>query len=490
MKLILRWLFYSLYLILGLFFLQSNILAQAKLKQNFKQKNRKNLEFIPDKRPLSDTDKAKKKEGLYFTGLPLINVDPVGGVGYGLRVILFENGSRNNALFDYAPYFHKVFAQAFFTTKGRHFHTINWDAPYLFRFLNKWFRVRSQINYDDDPTINYYGIGDESARPVHFRISGASNILKSIRDVDEFQEYLDQFENKTGNTASRYNKVRLFRPTWTISTESDIFYVLNGAVRLTFGFNFQYVDVTDYTGNTVELYDDKEKRDKKFQQVDTKLKQDFKAGLIYGINDSWNNGMRFAISFDNRDYEPDPNRGTFTEFTMEFIPQFLGSRFGYSRYNLTSRVYYDPIPNYEDFVIAVRGSYYFVIGDRAPFYALGDVLFSNTLSPEISGGGFRTLRGYRSRRFAGKANALFNFELRWTFWHFPPAAGQQFSLILVPFVDIGRAFESVALTNGKDWGLSYGAGLRIAWNQATIIFVDYGRSAEGGNVYINFNHVF
>ncbi len=35
-----------------------------------------------------------------------------------------------------------------------------------------------------------------------------------------------------------------------------------------------------------------------------------------------------------------------------------------------------------------------------------------------------------------------------------------------------------------------GAGFRVAWNQATIIVVDYGVSREGSSLYVNFNQPF
>jgi hypothetical protein len=30
----------------------------------------------------------------------------------------------------------------------------------------------------------------------------------------------------------------------------------------------------------------------------------------------------------------------------------------------------------------------------------------------------------------------------------------------------------------------------VAWNEATIIMVDYGFSSEGSGLYVNFNHIF
>ena len=67
---------------------------------------------------------------------------------------------------------------------------------------------------------------------------------------------------------------------------------------------------------------------------------------------------------------------------------------------------------------------------------------------------------------------------------------QDFGFILVPFLDLGRTFDSVLDTTLTGWKNGQGAGLRIAWNQATIAFVDVGFSREDAGVYINFNHIF
>jgi hypothetical protein len=39
-------------------------------------------------------------------------------------------------------------------------------------------------------------------------------------------------------------------------------------------------------------------------------------------------------------------------------------------------------------------------------------------------------------------------------------------------------------------GTSYGGALRVAWNLATIVTIDYGVSSEDAGFYINFNHIF
>ena len=89
----------------------------------------------------------------------------------------------------------------------------------------------------------------------------------------------------------------------------------------------------------------------------------------------------------------------------------------------------------------------------------------------------------------GRVAALANAELRWTFVNFR-AIGQHVGLMVVPFADAGRTFDRVSATSLSDYTFGYGAGFRIAWNQAPIINVDYGKSAEGSALYINFGHPF
>ncbi|HRI10867.1 MAG TPA: hypothetical protein PKW35_23775, partial [Nannocystaceae bacterium] len=65
-----------------------------------------------------------------------------------------------------------------------------------------------------------------------------------------------------------------------------------------------------------------------------------------------------------------------------------------------------------------------------------------------------------------------------------------FGFILVPFVDLGGTFDKVSDTRLGALKRSQGGALRIAWNQATIVMLDYGFSDEDSGLYINFNHIF
>ena len=51
-------------------------------------------------------------------------------------------------------------------------------------------------------------------------------------------------------------------------------------------------------------------------------------------------------------------------------------------------------------------------------------------------------------------------------------------------------FDSLGDLTVRDWQPSYGGALRIAWNLATLVTIDYGRSSEDTGFYINFNHIF
>jgi hypothetical protein len=85
--------------------------------------------------------------------------------------------------------------------------------------------------------------------------------------------------------------------------------------------------------------------------------------------------------------------------------------------------------------------------------------------------------------------ALTNYEIRWTFAK-TKLLGQRFAFIAVPFVDMGRVFDSVRRTSLARWERSQGLALRVAWNLATIISIDYGVSNEDSGLYINFAHIF
>jgi outer membrane protein assembly factor BamA len=61
---------------------------------------------------------------------------------------------------------------------------------------------------------------------------------------------------------------------------------------------------------------------------------------------------------------------------------------------------------------------------------------------------------------------------------------------VAPFFDAGTVrdkWQDLGFSNLKT---SYGAGLRVAWNQSTILSFDYGKSKEDGLFYIGIGQAF
>jgi hemolysin activation/secretion protein len=103
-------------------------------------------------------------------------------------------------------------------------------------------------------------------------------------------------------------------------------------------------------------------------------------------------------------------------------------------------------------------------------------------------GGERTLRGFRQDRFVGHVAVAANAEVRWTFAKFP-LFKQRFSLQAAPFIDAGRVFDRVSFSF-EDWKIAAGGGLRIGWNQSTIVMFDFGASREDIGFFIDFGMPF
>ncbi len=90
------------------------------------------LAFLPlgaQAAKLSEDTLAKKKEGWYPTGLPLVNFSSDDGFGYGARVYMYYNGSKEDAYFDSTPYFMQLYAQYYATTNRRQLSRANLDMP-------------------------------------------------------------------------------------------------------------------------------------------------------------------------------------------------------------------------------------------------------------------------------------------------------------------------------------------------------------------------
>lgn len=430
-------------------------------------------EFMARKRPMDAEDLVRKKEGGYFTGLPLVNSDPDTGIGFGARVLYFWNGPRESPFFAYTPYRHRVFAQGFGTTNGWQYHWLDYDGLYL---QGSPFRLRASLVYERNTAANYFGVGEGTLAALRSPTTSAA--------FDRFSDYTDDLRRlqPDGTAATRRDKYLLQRPAAAITLERDF---AGGLVRVQGGLGLQHVTVEDGVGRSVRARD-AAGRDVDGRQGDTRLATDCRAGVILGCGGGLHNTLKLGIAFDTRDFEPDPNAGFFVDLTGELSSRYVGSDYDYGRLTFSPRVYVSPFPQLTDLVVAAR-LVYSAQTDGVPFFAMNTLAMTDGNRAGL--GGLRTLRGYKQDRFVGRFAAMAGVEVRWTFTHFRLGA-QRFGLMLVPLLDMGRVFDGFDRFTFAGWKRGQGAGFRVAWNQATIIVVDYARSDEDSGLYINFNHAF
>ncbi|MBF0287425.1 MAG: BamA/TamA family outer membrane protein [SAR324 cluster bacterium] len=433
------------------------------------------LGYVVNKPVLSKKNLAKKRELEYFVPIPLLAFDPDIGWGTGIRLYYYSNGEKTDPLFRYTPYFHRIFGQAFLTTKNAQFSILDLDSPYLWGTL---FRVRSRILLVKNPTTNYFGIGNESLRhfqlPVALQSSDSPNSFSKLKDYDK--ELKQTLPN--GETYAQYYKYTYHATSWRLALERDLY---GGLVRLMGGIRIEKNDIYDYSGEEVQI-----SSGKKGKMGKTKLREDHEAGKIIGFRGGMDNIIKFGIAYDSRDFEPAPNSGIFADAAVEISEPSLGSDFDYARALTAIRGYYTPFLGHLNMVLAGRGLYYAHVG-KVPFFNVATI--ASTEGKFRGMGGRRSLRGYKQDRFMGKVGALLNLEARWNFQEFN-LLEQHFALLFTPFLDTGRVFDDSRETTLAHWKQGQGLGLRIAWNQATIIALEYGWSHEDSGAYLLFNHTF
>jgi outer membrane protein assembly factor BamA len=395
----------------------------------------------------------------------MVGVDPEIGPVLGAQVQIFDNGSRANPFFAYAPYRRQIQVGAQVST-DLDFRSLffSYDEPYIDD--SPW-RVRSYLAYNENKDRGYFGTGEETLEPLHYP--------GSAQTFSHYQHFKDALESTAGGiTWSKYvfYHQRLF--IGAINLEYDL---LGGLLRPLVGIQFSRVGVTDYSGRTIDAAIEQE----------TKLAEDNRLGKIRGFDGGWDNSLRIGLAYDDRDYEPDPTRGLLAQAFVSGAMTPLGSEFNYGQATFGITYFTPVIPGYDRLVAVGNATYSVRFGD-VPFYAMNRLAL-----PKDEGrtglGAFPTLRGYPSNRFVGEVTIGADAELRWSFAEFV-VFDQHLKTALAPFVDAGRVFDSVGAFSTHEWKYSYGVGLRLAWNLATVISFDYGFGPEGSLFFMQVGHPF
>jgi len=399
-------------------------------------------------------DVDHKVEGAFPDALPLIGFDTNTGLGLGVGAHLTINGSRKDPFFAYTPYRHRLYVQGYATTGGYQQHVLSYDGVYV---GDSPFRLKAVLTFERNINANYFGNGESTLSQLNYR----------------GQSY-GTYDDAVAAAGSRYYHYGYDKPQAQVMLERGFW---GGRLRAHYGLNVQHVDITRYEPPSA------------FSTA-TKLGADCASGAALGCDGGWNNVLRGGVAFDTRDFEPDPNSGVLIDANGQWSAKGFGSSADYLRFTAAARFYVSPFPKVTDLVIAAR-VLYSIQSANVPFFALNTLAMaagSDDATDQTGLGGERTLRGYRQDRFVGRVAAAASAEIRWTFVKFP-LLKQRFSLQIAPFVDTGRVFDKVDLSF-KDWKIAAGAGLRIGWNQSTIVMFDFGASREDTGFFIDFGMPF
>jgi outer membrane protein assembly factor BamA len=397
-------------------------------------------------------DPAGKVEGGFVDGLPLVAYDTNLGFGLGVGGHYTLTGSRADPLFDYTPYRHRFYAQAYVTTGGYQQHFVSYDGFYV---GGSPYRLRAVLQFERNTEANYFGNGTATLADLSYHGISYGTYDAAVRAA-----------------GSKYFHYGYDKPQGQVILERSL---LGGRFRALYGINAQYVAITRYDAASGPT---------------TKLGFDCAAQLASGCNGGWNNSLRAGVAFDTRDFDPDPNSGIFVDSTGQWSAKGFGSYASYLRWTTAARAYYSPFPKLADVVLAAR-VLYSIQSATVPFFAMNTLVMAggtDDATDQTGLGGERTIRGYRQDRFIGPVAAAANAEIRWTFVRFS-VLKQHVSLQVAPFVDTGRVFDRVGLSF-NDWRVAGGGGLRIGYNQSTIVMVDFGASREDTGLYIDFGMMF
>lgn len=427
------------------------------------------------KRPyIPDALLKEKREGHYVTGIPAVGWDAEEGFNVGAFLEFYDNGQKDDPFFRTTPYRRKIFVGGVATTKGVYRVVGRLDWPNIADSPN---RFRIDARYDRSKNRNYFGVGDDGAK-LRSPVSG-----QVFHSFTHYQHELDDLvPGGTGGcpvgqvcTNAQFNHYEAQEALAIVSLERDM---LGGLLRPQLGFQVRWVEVHDLTGDRVEQVEG----DQKARQLPTRLLLDCQQGIAEGCGGGWDDFVKLGLTFDSRDFAPNPRSGILAEASAALSARAFGSLRGYQRLTFSGAAYrnlFESLDTRQSLIAAGRLTYHMVFGD-VPFFALPKLGFSDYDRDGL--GGYLTLRGLKSSRLVGESVALANAELRWFFteWHF---WGQDLSPGLAGFVDAGRAFDNVTL-DLRNWRFGGGAGFRLAWNLATLVSFDVGVSSEDAIFYM------
>ena len=453
----------------------TSVFATAQVKDT--------ITFIQAKR-MSAADLAKKKEGTFITGIPDFSSDPVTGFGLGIRSNFYWNGKRSNPFFAYTPYLAKLKANvAYYTSNAREL-ILSLDVPY---YKGTRWRFKIDFKAQQNPANLYFGSAESTLGELRlpstphggqtYATYAAFNTARKILRLGGIGEagfVTDALSNR-------------FRETeYMLNLKADYALGKKGIWRIMGGYEIQHLSYKTFEGTEADAIDPITKQEIKAPNGTSLLRRDFQQGLVSGLDGGWVSIIQTALIFDTRDFEPDPTRGYYFEAANEFSNPVIGSEFSFNKLFFQGR-FYKKIPLGPRTVLGGRVGVGNIFGKDAPFFE-----FQDQWSPDgsiNSLGGKQSLRGHRANRFLARSLAFVNVELRVRLAE-TTIGKQRFAFGIAPFFDAGTVRNNWQDLNFSNIKTSYGGGLRIAWNQSTILSFDHGFSKEDKLFYLGIGQAF
>lgn len=409
------------------------------------------LDFFRNKPPQPDLLLKDKREGKYITAFPVLGYNPDTEYAYGAIAQFYDNGPKESPFFRYTPYRRLFVVNASGATGGVRRLILDYDHPYIGDTL--W-RIRARVLAEENQFENYFGMGEETLEPLSF--PGAPGTFKNYNGYEEALRI-----PRNGQTWERFDDYEKTEGSGSVMVEYDLF---GGLLRPQIGFQIANIEIDDHTGDILDGA----------VMQETRLLRDFNRGRIIGFDGGWDNAVRLGLTFDTRDFEPDPSAGVVLQATSRLSTKGIGSSFDYQQITFSARGFHNLLHDPDRLVLAGRLVYAMQFGD-VPFYSASILPFTDDDKTGL--GGFDTIRGFNENRFVGDAATFANVEFRWSFAE-ATFLKQHLRYILVPFFDAGRVYDSISSTTFEDYQYSGGLGLRLAWNVSTVVSFDSSYSSD------------
>jgi hypothetical protein len=432
---------------------------------------------LPSEEIADSTQKPKQfKKGWKPFPFPVLGYNTDIGFQYGLALDLPYYGDGSI----FPKYFHSFYLEASFTTKGGSIFQFFYDSEKLIKNL----RVTADVSYLTEKALDFYGF----------------NGYKAVYD----HSWEDDRDTANYKTRVFYRHERkLFKFALTLQGK-----FLTEHLRWLAGATIMNVKVGSVDTNKLNKG---QKEEKKLPDT-AGLYDNYVSWGVLSSKESkggMNNFIKLGLIYDTRDNEANPMKGIWSEINFLIAPKFIGDgKYGFIKLALIHRQYFTIVKN--RFSFGYRLGYQGTIAGKVPFYMQPIMINSWEKTTTIDGlGGSRNIRGILRNRVVGDGVVYANAEFRWKIVYFN-LFRQPCYFAANAFSDAGMVVQDIPVdksgipvsvnqstyftSSGEYPHFTVGAGLKIAYNENTVLSADVGFTPDkrdgGLGIYIGFGFLF